>query len=277
MNSRNTIKKISFVFLFFASQYTHAATIVFDMEGVLIEKSRFSTFWQIGLSKFVGFYNPFSLETTLFNFFDQLVARRENTPPAMHKGRFMPQIMCDWQMGVLSPEECRALVEAGLEKHADMFTTNAQKVAVGSVAHYIFTPEKFGKGFNITKDAIKLVKRCKKGTDGKGKKNKVFILSNFDAPSFEYLAKDRNMKRILSRCDGVVISGRVGMMKPDRAIYQHLLDENGIDPDMEQVIFIDDRQENVDAAETVGMHGLLCKKMKYKSFKRKLRNLGVIS
>lgn len=54
--------------------------------------------------------------------------------------------------------------------------------------------------------------------------------------------------------DGVVVSGLVGIAKPDRKIYEHLLRTYGIDP--HAAVYIDDVQENVDAAAALGFAGI---------------------
>jgi FMN phosphatase YigB (HAD superfamily) len=45
------------------------------------------------------------------------------------------------------------------------------------------------------------------------------------------------------------------MAKPDPAIYRYVLKELGTRP--EETLFIDDRQVNVDAADAMGMRGVL--------------------
>jgi putative hydrolase of the HAD superfamily len=52
--------------------------------------------------------------------------------------------------------------------------------------------------------------------------------------------------------DTVVISGRVGLRKPDERIYRHTLDRIGVAPG--RAVFFDDAPANVDAAQAVGMH-----------------------
>ncbi|NUW34023.1 HAD family phosphatase [Nonomuraea sp. SMC257] len=48
-----------------------------------------------------------------------------------------------------------------------------------------------------------------------------------------------------------VYSGRIGLVKPDRAIYDHLARELGADP--ADVVFVDDRPHNVAGARAAGM------------------------
>jgi HAD superfamily hydrolase (TIGR01509 family) len=55
---------------------------------------------------------------------------------------------------------------------------------------------------------------------------------------------------ILSRFRGITVSGRVGMVKPDAAIYQHHARTFGLSP--EATLFFDDNPLNVDAARALG-------------------------
>lgn len=59
----------------------------------------------------------------------------------------------------------------------------------------------------------------------------------------------------LSQFDVLVWSYQLRMAKPDPAIYRHVLKELGTQP--EETLFIDDRAVNVDAANALGMTGVL--------------------
>ena len=52
-----------------------------------------------------------------------------------------------------------------------------------------------------------------------------------------------------------MISADVHLIKPDIRIYQTFLKEYGLDPG--ECLFIDDRKNNVEGAETVGMKGMI--------------------
>jgi putative hydrolase of the HAD superfamily len=67
-----------------------------------------------------------------------------------------------------------------------------------------------------------------------------------------------NMKREfdwLDRFDVLVWSYQLGMVKPDPAIYLHLLSELGTRP--EETLFLDDKLANVEAARALGMQSLV--------------------
>jgi len=53
---------------------------------------------------------------------------------------------------------------------------------------------------------------------------------------------------------GILVSGEVGIIKPDPRIYGILIDRYRIDP--RHAIFIDDVAENVDAAQRLGIYGI---------------------
>jgi putative hydrolase of the HAD superfamily len=55
--------------------------------------------------------------------------------------------------------------------------------------------------------------------------------------------------------DHVFVSARLGMVKPDRAIFEHVLEELGARP--EDVTFIDDRAANIEAAAELGIRCVL--------------------
>jgi putative hydrolase of the HAD superfamily len=55
--------------------------------------------------------------------------------------------------------------------------------------------------------------------------------------------------------DAVVISGEVGMRKPEERIFRHAIGLIGLAP--AECVFIDDMAANVQAAEALGMHGVL--------------------
>lgn len=52
-----------------------------------------------------------------------------------------------------------------------------------------------------------------------------------------------------------VLSFEVGSWKPEAKIYQNALEKAGVKPN--EAVFIDDQKENVDAAEALGIRGIL--------------------
>jgi putative hydrolase of the HAD superfamily len=54
--------------------------------------------------------------------------------------------------------------------------------------------------------------------------------------------------------DHMVISGEVGVMKPEARIYQIALEQAGVSPS--EAVFVDDFAENIEGCWVVGMHGI---------------------
>jgi putative hydrolase of the HAD superfamily len=75
------------------------------------------------------------------------------------------------------------------------------------------------------------------------------------------------------RCDHHSISWTVGSVKPEPAIYMHCLQGLGLAPD--KVLFIDDRQENVAAADALGIRGILFEETQ--TFDEGIRAVGLPS
>ena len=83
--------------------------------------------------------------------------------------------------------------------------------------------------------------------DLKGAGYRLFVLSNMSKDYIEFLRK----LSVFQHFEGEIISCEVNLIKPEKEIYQLLLDTYNLDP--KQTMFIDDRAENVEAAATLGI------------------------
>jgi 2-haloacid dehalogenase len=77
-----------------------------------------------------------------------------------------------------------------------------------------------------------------------------YAITNFSAEKFEGA---RRVFPFLDSFDGIVVSGRERLLKPEAAIYRLLLDRHDLKAD--DCIFIDDSLKNVEGAQAVGMQG----------------------
>ena len=98
---------------------------------------------------------------------------------------------------------------------------------------------------------------------------KVYILSNYPIETAE-----RHWPRFkfLPYTDGHIISGYEKITKPDPAIYKLLETRFGVD--LEECLFIDDREVNIRGAEELGMKGLLFSD--YDNLVLNLKGYGVV-
>jgi 2-haloacid dehalogenase len=78
---------------------------------------------------------------------------------------------------------------------------------------------------------------------------RVVGLSNFSTETFPMC---QAKFPVFEKFETIVLSGALGVTKPDPAIYHALCEQVGATP--EQIVFTDDAQANVDGAQHVGMH-----------------------
>ncbi|KAB0679563.1 HAD family hydrolase [Aureimonas leprariae] len=75
----------------------------------------------------------------------------------------------------------------------------------------------------------------------------VTLLTNFAADTFEEASE---LYPFFTEARGVTVSGRVGLIKPDRAVYELHARDFGLDP--AKTLFIDDVEKNVEGARAAG-------------------------
>ena len=80
----------------------------------------------------------------------------------------------------------------------------------------------------------------------------LYALSNWGADTFAIVEHEFPFFGLF---DGLVISGREGVVKPDRAIFELMCERHGFVP--ADALFIDDSETNVDAARALGFDTVL--------------------
>ena len=79
----------------------------------------------------------------------------------------------------------------------------------------------------------------------------LYCLSDMPSPVYDYL---RQRHDFWDAFRGIVISAHVRLLKPDPAIYRHLLAHHGLEP--ARTVFIDDLPGNVEGARACGMRAI---------------------
>ena len=95
----------------------------------------------------------------------------------------------------------------------------------------------------IYEENLKIALNLKK----KGKK--IYILSNFPGDQFDNFMKEN---KFLNEFDDMIISGKVGLKKPDKEIFELAIKKFDCNPN--KTLFIDDRPENTEAAQNLGIN-----------------------
>lgn len=98
----------------------------------------------------------------------------------------------------------------------------------------------------------------------------VYALSNFGVETYAYA---KSVYSEFNKFDREFISGHLQIIKPDPAIYAHVEQETGLSGS--QIVFADDREDNIQAARARGWHGHVFTSAP--RFEAELRDLGVLS
>jgi HAD superfamily hydrolase (TIGR01549 family) len=253
------MNKKSLLLLFFLTNISHVTqpiNVIFDMGGVIAETNTLGFLWEVGPLKIIlnTLFTRKNPRKVLYRFLDTLIPRNELSVQARDdKGTYVPQIMTEWLKGTLTPQEIYELIADSIDKHPEFFMNQTDQEVIKSIARTMFSPETFVKTRVLLQESIDFVKRCKE------QGHAVYILSNWDAVSFPLLLEQNPEFAELFK-DHIVLSGQTGLIKPDPAIYQYVLQRFNLDP--AECVFIDDQLENVQAARNCGMHAIHCTPVK---------------
>lgn len=145
--------------------------------------------------------------------------------------------ICSWEWN--ENQDAGYLIQQATEERVALFPKHERLIRM------YYERWKDMLGYEHT-ETVELLKQLKE----RGK-HKLFGLTNWSHETFPVALERFNF---LSWFDGIVVSGVEKMKKPDARIYQLTLDR--YDVTAENAVFIDDKQENVEAAKKVGIHGI---------------------
>lgn len=254
------------------------ATFIFDADGVLFTQDQRSVMWQVGPSYFVGWYNPFKIQKNYFEFLETIPLDSSYCVKSSYQGQVLPQLMCDWLSGVRSPESIRELVHTHISTRTSGHGHKQDKM-FGAIADFMFTPERFTKTIIPVKKGVKLLKKCYMQRDEYGNRaHKLYLLTNWEAASFDLLYTNRKIRKVLDLFDGIIVSGEVKLLKPDPQMYEYAFKQFNIDLEYDFVIYIDDEEAHIRVARTLSrkLRCLHCKDLDIDSLHKDLRRLGVL-
>jgi|GEM_PF-700007 len=237
--------------------------IIFDLDGVLLDTNISQTLYSLGIINLFGYLvtkGHFPSKTDLFGALRPIPAI--NTSFSEHEGKPMPPILVDWQKGTQTHEQLltscnqyfQAQYQAGtLSKYETdifmklsklMFDCSeyiASKCAIQSSLDLLAPLAEYAHKHNI----------------------QLYILSNWDAQSLD-LAQQKfpELFKYFPQ-DHIVISGKVGLLKPDPALFSYILDTHDINPD--ECLFIDDEHINITQAQALKIHTIHCTAQAHKN------------
>lgn len=136
----------------------------------------------------------------------------------------------DWHLF----DQGRVNMEETAERAAARLATTKEEVQL--------VLERLTKSLLPIEETVMLLKRIKKT------EHRLLCLSNMPTPAIEFLEATYDLFHLFDAC---VISSRVNMAKPDREIFEHLLNKYALTPD--ETVFIDDSEKNIEAAQQFGI------------------------
>ena len=138
----------------------------------------------------------------------------------------VPSFWVDYDLGILTIDETAAEVA----KYRDCDAETAKMHMLQAIALQ-----------EEVEPTVELIKELK------AKGYKLYVLSNMSKEYIEFLHK----LPVFDYFDYQVVSSEVHLGKPDPKIYNYLLEHCELNP--AETIFIDDRKDNVEVAESVGI------------------------
>lgn len=226
--------------------------VIFDLGGVVFHTAKLKAMGALGLGKIFKYYRANKVRNPkekLYEVMNKITNTTGNPYGAGDpEGNQIPLLMCQWLLGTENTTTIRTKILDAIEAHPDWFANKAEKDFIAQLTRMMFTPKIFAQVMTPSQSSIDFIKECK------AKGYQLYILSNWDAESFDLLCK--KYPGLFEFFDGIVVSGLIHEMKPQPAIFKNFTDT--LCPD--RCIFIDDQKENIRAARACGMHGILCQK-----------------
>lgn len=259
------LKFIQIVFFYSPLNTLYAENIVCDLGEVLIHTDKIASFRQIGITTICnycieqrgirGIANQ--LRTRIFTLLETIQERKNDCPLTYDEhNNLLPQCMCNWLAGNISSEKLIQKIQTYINTPNTFFKSEAEQRAMLAIIAMMLTPEAFIKTRTLNSAGLQFVRACKEAG------HTLYVLSNWDPISI-ILLKQR-FPELFGLFDGMVISGDHGCIKPQPQLYQLLIDKYNLDP--ASTIFLDDRPENLAAAEYLGITPLECSAEKTQTF-----------
>ena len=155
----------------------------------------------------------------------------EETLQAVNQAVFQNELWNESDRGVLSPEE---LLEAFIDNNP-VYEKEIRQVI-----------DAVGDTISLMPYTVEWVKGLKE------RGYHLYILSNYAEYTYE---KTSHKMEFLPYMNGVVFSYRCKLIKPEKEIYEYICKTYELKP--EESVFLDDREDNVEAARNMGMHGIV--------------------
>jgi len=232
-------------------------TVIFDLEGVLVETSRSGIgTWMAGnypfemLWQYMQLRNP---KTDIFAYMDHVYPHKvTQTTSYDPEGNPLPKLMHDWLAGVPGCESDTIVQWLASTIDEDTSLGALHKRAYKAVSHAIFNPAVRGANTHILPAGYNMLTSLKR----KHTNCTFAILSNYDTQCYTYIRHASHTRPLFDTFDprNICISSNLRCIKPNTQIYHTVCEKLGVEPN--ECLCIDDQDVNVHAAQKIGMHAV---------------------
>lgn len=214
--------------------------IIFDVDGVLTDTNYLKAASVIGYSKILNFMATGSIPSQ-----KHLMKALQDCPAiskdiVYRKGQQLPAIMIDYKTGKVSYAQGRKAMLDHIEKSNK---SSIEKDYLNSLCTMMTTPELLIATKVVVPGAIELLKELK------SKGYKLYILSNGERSSLEL--SQQKFPELFYQFDNSMVASDEKVLKPNPQAFHNFLEKFKIQPS--QAVFIDDTQENIQAAHKLGI------------------------
>lgn len=270
--------KLFCLFIIFGSM--SAKDLVWDFGGIMFDPSYINMGLRVGPGYFLKYMimdmqSP-NIQDKLFKFLEIVMPDdKKFGPVGSGDGRTLPTIMRHWQAGTILAHDIVKMADEHIKKmdRIGYFGSKYEKDLIQRIIHTMFNPKALAECVYPIEQGVELLKKCisAKNPDGT-KKNRNFGCSNWDPLSYK-LFKER-YPEIFELFDGMVVSGDIGKVKPDRAFYEHIIYEFKLNP--KETLLIDDQEVNAKGARRCNIGTLVLKSWDYTILEQQLKLCGAL-
>ena len=175
---------------------------------------------------------------------------------AHYIGRKIPLAICLYQAGLTTREKILARADEmipQLREEGFFISEREERVLLNGLSTFC-EPSVYVQANTPISETVQLLKELSEQYNNDGtRKYRLLGLSNWDGNSFPLIKQKYSQE--LSYFEDIIISADVNLLKPNPEIFKHVLTTYNLEP--KDCIFVDDQQENVDAARELGIESFL--------------------
>jgi len=272
--------KVNFFMILMLFNTIQAKDLIWDFGGIVFHPDKLGVGRAVGLQYFLLYMvmdlkNP-NVQNDLFKFLETVMpADKKFGAVGAGDGQILPTIMRHWQAGTLLAPAIIKKTEDHIKKMDKIgyFESHYEKELIRRITRAMFDPKILAQNIYPIQAGVDLLKKCvaAKNADGT-KKNNNYGGSNMDPLSFKISKK--LYPEIFKLFDGIVISGDIGKVKPDKNFYQHLIKEFNLNP--KNSVLIDDQEVNAIGARKCEIGTLILRDWDYKRLEQELKLCGAL-